>query len=62
MKLDNGETEAAYWRLDGRQDPAADEYNLSPCFTTHNTRKDGCIDERSEKKSYGMASWTRLPP
>lgn len=50
IKLNNGDSEKAYYRLDGRKDDAEIDYNFSPCFIKHNTRKDDCVDERSGKK------------
>jgi hypothetical protein len=50
IKLNNGDSEKAYYRLDGRNDDADIDYNFSPCFIKHNTRKDDCVDERPGKK------------
>ena len=50
IRLDNAETEQAYYRMDGLKDDSENDYNFSPCFIKHNTRKDQCMDERPSKK------------
>ena len=50
IRMNNGETEQAYYRMDGLKDESESDYNFSPCFVRHNTRKDECVDERQPKK------------
>jgi hypothetical protein len=47
--IDGGQTEVGYFRLDGLKNPDDDDYNFALCFASHNTRNDGCVDERAPK-------------
>lgn len=51
MRLDNGQTEQAYFRIDALKAGEADKYNFDPCFIKHqDASRDDCLYQRSPKK------------
>lgn len=51
MRLDNGQTEQAYYRIDALKEGASDNYNFDPCFIKHqDASKDECLYQRPSKK------------
>lgn len=51
MRLDNGQTEQAYFRIDALKVGEADNYNFDPCFIKHqDASRDECLYQRPPKK------------
>jgi hypothetical protein len=42
--------DSAYWRLDGRTDPAGTDYGFDVCFPRYDTLAPGCPDQRPPKQ------------
>lgn len=51
MRLDNGQTEQTYFRIDALKAGEADKYNFDPCFINHqDASKDERLYQRPPKK------------
>jgi hypothetical protein len=46
IRLDNGATDQAYFRLDGLKDSQATDFNFDPCFLSNDLSRDRCADQR----------------
>lgn len=46
--LDNGETDTAYYRVDGQKDPSATDYNFDACFLRYKMARNECAALRPE--------------
>jgi hypothetical protein len=44
--FEGGTSDAAYFRIDGRKDPQATDFNFDPCFLRYDVTKNGCADQR----------------
>jgi hypothetical protein len=51
MRLDNGQTEQAYYRIEALKAGEADKYNFDPCFIKHqDASRDDCLYQGPPKK------------
>jgi hypothetical protein len=46
VRLDNGETDQAYFRLDGLKDGPETDFNFDPCFLSNDVAQNKCADQR----------------
>ena len=46
IRLDNGETDPAYFRLDGRKDGPETDFNFDACFLSNDIAQNRCADQR----------------
>jgi hypothetical protein len=46
IRLDNGETDQAYFRMDGLKDGPETDFNFDPCFLSTDVSQDRCADQR----------------
>lgn len=44
--FEDGTSDAAYFRIDGRKDPEAANFNFDPCFLRYDVTKNGCAEQR----------------
>ena len=44
--FENGASDMAYFRMDGRKDRQATDFNFDPCFLRHDVLKNSCADQR----------------
>ena len=44
--FEDGTSDTAYFRIDGRKDPEATDFNFDPCFLRYDVTKNGCADQR----------------
>jgi hypothetical protein len=44
--FEDGASDTAYFRIDGRKDPEATDFNFDPCFLRYDVSKNGCADQR----------------
>jgi hypothetical protein len=44
--FEDGTSDSAYFRIDGRKDPEATDFNFDPCFLRYDVSKNGCADQR----------------
>ena len=49
MRLDNGATEQAYFRMDGRKDGPDSDFNFDPCFLGHDVSQNTCAEQRPKR-------------
>lgn len=46
IRLDNGETDQAYFRIDGLKDGPETDFNFDPCFLRNDVAQNCCGDQR----------------
>ncbi|MGE0827557.1 MAG: hypothetical protein AB7G75_35190 [Candidatus Binatia bacterium] len=46
IRLDNGETDQAYFRMDGLKEGPETEFNFDPCFLSNDVSQNKCADQR----------------
>jgi hypothetical protein len=46
IRLDNGETDQAYFRMDGLKDGPENDFNFDPCFLSNDVAQNKCADQR----------------
>jgi hypothetical protein len=46
IRLDNGETDQAYFRIDGLKDGPETDFNFDPCFLSNDVLQNKCADQR----------------
>jgi hypothetical protein len=45
VRLDNGETDQAYFRMDGLKDGPETDFNFDPCFLSNDVFQNKCADQ-----------------
>jgi hypothetical protein len=46
IRLDNGEIDQAYFRMDGLKDGPETDFNFDPCFLSNDVFQNKCADQR----------------
>jgi hypothetical protein len=46
IQFADGTSDSAFFRIDGRKDPQASDFNLDPCFLRYDISENGCADQR----------------
>jgi hypothetical protein len=46
IRLDNGETDQAYFRMDGLKDGPETDFDFDPCFLSNDVFQNKCADQR----------------
>ncbi|MGH6804750.1 MAG: hypothetical protein ACREC3_15505 [Methyloceanibacter sp.] len=44
--FEDGTSDSSYFRIDGRKDAEATDFNFDPCFLRYDVTKSGCSDQR----------------
>lgn len=58
--FDDGTSDTAYFRIDGRKDPDAADFNFDPCFLRYDVSKNGCADQRIPPAGVDTCACCRL--